>query len=65
MGVGDQQQSHGPNLSARYGAPSRWWVLSDPSVDGLAKQIGVPGVTAVLLDQVTEQAAQVRMLSFL
>jgi hypothetical protein len=39
-------------------------VLTHASVDGLAKQVGVSGVTAVLLDQVAEQAAQTCMLSF-
>jgi hypothetical protein len=29
VGIGDQQQSHALNLSARYLAPSRRWVLAD------------------------------------
>jgi hypothetical protein len=63
MGIGDEQQSHALNLSARCRAPARRWVLADTPIDGLTKQVGVAGVSAVLLDQVAQQAAQARVLS--
>ena len=40
------------------GAPSGRRVLADPAVDGLAEQVGVAGVPAVLLDQVADEPAQ-------
>ncbi len=36
-------------------------VFADAPVHGLAEQVGVPGVPAVLLDQVTEEPAQAGM----
>jgi hypothetical protein len=42
----------------RLRTPIHGRVFSDQPVDGLAKQIGVPGVPAVLLDQVAQQSAQ-------
>jgi len=43
--------------------PSSRRVFTDQSVDGLAEQVGVPGVPAILLDQVAEQPAQAGMAS--
>jgi hypothetical protein len=45
------------------GRPSRWRVLTDPPVDSLAEQVGVPRVPAVLLDQVAEEPAQAGMVA--
>ena len=36
-------------------------VLTDQSVDSLAEQVGVPGVPAILLDQVAEEPTQAGM----
>src|SRR6478735_11281360 len=44
-------------------APPRRRVLADASVDGLAKEVGVPGVAAVLLEQVTDQSPEVGVLA--
>src|SRR6478735_3509513 len=43
--------------------PSRRWVLTHSPVDGLAEQVRVPGVAAILLDQIAQQPAQARMLT--
>jgi len=40
------------------GPPPRWRIFADHAVDGLAQQIGVTGVSAVLLDQVAQQSAK-------
>lgn len=41
--------------------PSSRRVLTDQSVHGLAEQVGVPRVPAILLDQVAEKPAQAGM----
>ena len=42
----------------RSGPPAGRRVLADAAVDGLAEQVGVAGVPAVLLDQVADEPAQ-------
>lgn len=45
--------------SPQLAGPPAWrWVLTNAPVDGLAEQVGVPGVAAVLLDQVAHQPTQ-------
>jgi hypothetical protein len=41
--------------------PSSRRVLTDQTVDSLAEQVGMPGVAAILLDQVAEKPAQAGM----
>jgi len=54
--------------SALPGWPARAWppalrrVLTDPTVHRLSEQVGVAGVAAVFLDQVTEEPAQAGMV---
>src|ERR1700722_15089953 len=38
--------------------PPWWRIFTDPPVDGLAKQVCVTGVPAVLLDQIAQEPAQ-------
>jgi hypothetical protein len=45
----------------RRGAPPVRRILADPPVHRLAEQVRVPGVPAVLLDQVEHQPPQVRV----
>ena len=44
--------------------PSNGRVLTDQSVHSLAEQVGVPGVPAILLDQVAEEPAQAGLATF-
>lgn len=48
-------------VASRLDSPSGWRVFADEPVHRLAEKIGVPGVAAVLLDQVAEQPTQARM----
>ena len=53
---GDERWAQ-PVRHARW-TPARRRVLPDEAVHGLAQQVGVPGVPAVLLDQVADEPAQ-------
>src|SRR5262249_37962305 len=47
--------------SVGFWLPAGRRVFPDQPVDGLAEQVGVPGVPAILLDQVADQPAQAGM----
>src|SRR6185436_3981664 len=44
-------------------APPRGRVLAHASVDGLAEEVGMPGVAAVLLEQVADQSPEAGVLA--